>query len=717
MFISASAVKDLIERISSQIKPHGLAPLPAADYQALATCDKHLFEGLLGRGMVVIAPRGHVGNKVTLRRTPLGSLPLNIISVLGVEEAIYQWVIDNLAPYCGRCGIVATPPGSIERLELPNESGVVAISVIEKDQQFSLKESCEWLGSERAVINDRLVSVAELGEADNGEPIVAMVASATQATLDQELSKWFARGGGEVRLIHFKSRDAIGVELAKIIGNWSCPKCAERFSKPSRIEIEAAIACSTCKGDGWLLVEDGRHRACRDCDGYGSNAPIALYLCGETALKDLATLSLLELSTMGSSRFPPDLSDRLNIIIGCGLGDYPLGAAVELFSRGELALLSIAAAELSGFSDSKYLVDRAVGNLSLGAAQKSVFLRGKVLIATPESDSGHRLLGTPQLKTSSGREIVIRDLHRGVLNLKEISFPIGGVSSVSGAAGSGKSLLLKIIAERFQKRRKFEHLAAFGDLKRCELISPEMNDEKTVLEALGFAKPLAGEIAKTRRAQELGLLEEDLELPRSSYRCRVCDESSAGDEMIHGGVVSDSCSSCSGALYDWRIAELPFGRGTVSNIMTTQLKALDSLPWIDQAIIELGCIVPHELEQVTLNTKVAQLSRPDQRLVALLGGFLRVFGRSERIRGVNSLGRELVLIDGPPVLPDTHLGVIARLLGRLNSQGATVVYADMPETLESICSCVLELSQAREPRVARAEAVYLDQRYARGIDR
>jgi hypothetical protein len=702
-----------INSLAKAVATHVSGSLSEEQYLALSRENPELFDALLKHKILLIAPKSKARAEPSLKQTPFGVLPLSVIESLGIAEKIYSAVISNLEPYCDKCQQVAIPPGNLANTSFPN-SGVVAISVVGDDDQFSLKERCEWLGSERAIISGKLVSASDLGESDQGEPVISLVANATEASLSSELSKWFARGGSEVTITDFKSRDSKGVELARINGSWSCPKCHARFADATRLDLEQARQCGVCKGAGWLPGDEARLVACRDCIGFGVVTPMANYRFHSLALRDIATLSFDELVSVGSKILSDELKFSLNTIIGCGFGEYPLGAAVESFSRGELALRSIASAELSGFKEAKYFVDQDLGDIGLTKDRPSFLGPEKILVLSAPCMSG-QVKATNSSWSSSEKSLVLRYIRRGPIDLSEARFPLGGISAIRGGLGVGKSLLLKIIAERFKKRKKFEHIASFGDLKRCELICSEIDSEQTVLEALGFAEPLAREIARTRRAQELGLLESDLVLPNSLYRCNECG-GGRGLNLNTGlpsGVKGVLCPGCFGAMYDWQVAELPVSNSIVGELMLKSLRDLADLPWVEPSIADLNFKLPDGLANVQLSTSLKELARPDQRLIATIGGCIRAFNRSERQKGHGALTKELILIDGPKELSESRLRVVSELLNSLNDQGATVVYADMPETLESRCNYVLELTTARRSWSERACETYLDRRYAR----
>lgn len=691
---------EIVRRVSQWITQGAGMPLSDGDYAAVVTRRSSLFDHLCESGILAVIPSPSHCQVGALRRTPCGVLPTSLTEVFGIADELFHSVITQLAPYCGGCACLATPPGGLEQMAIP-QTGFVSLSVVDDEADASLRERCEWLGSERALVGKRLLRVEEI-VSDGGEPVIAVVQVGSDITqLHKETSRWFARGGGALRLVHFTARAAEGTELGVLNGSWCCPKCAQVFPEPSRTLLDNEPSCSTCGGKGWLLGDTARLVACRDCDGFGLLTDMARYQLYGVPLRHVATLSFQEFATK-VTLLPELLRNRLQMIIEGGFGRYPLGTPVGLLSQGERALLALVCGRLSGFKDVEYLIDAAVGDPKKSISSQATRLCG-VAVAQPQQVG---VVGQ-QTALCGNRDLVLRDIRQGCLNLPEVRLPLGELSVVLGPIGSGKSLLLSVVAARFAKRRKLAHQNSFGELKRCTVVTAEVASNQTVLEALGLADDFAYEIARTRRAQELGVLHEDLVLPKSRYRCQVCAENAAEEDL---------CNECLGAVYDWRISGLSVAGQTVGQLLTTPLERLDTVVWTGELLERVVRTCPVELRsRVTLGSSLAQLPRPEQRLLSVWGGLVHVLHYAERQRrkkGGAPLEGDLVLVDGPRVMPVTHAREVEKLLLEINSMGATVIYADIPESLEFLGSCVLQLEARENPFEQRTQEVHLDARYA-----
>jgi energy-coupling factor transporter ATP-binding protein EcfA2 len=405
----------------------------------------------------------------------------------------------------------------------------------------------------------------------------------------------------------------------------------------------------------------------------------------------------LQLQAVELARFVARVCDA-------GFANYPLGAAVDLFSPGEKSLLAALVGELGMLRGTRYLLDAAYSAYSAEQSSAQEMLQERFIVATPRR-------ARPQVREAthaSLSEVVrLKDLNCGPLRISEFTFPIGALSAVQGPTGSGKSLLLELVATRFTKRRKLKHVSSFGGIERCLLLSGLADSSGTVLELLGLTADLAAEIARTRRAKELGLLERELELPRSKFRCVECG--GMGHTSKH-----ELCSVCQGSLYDWRVAGLKvLGRG-IAELVKAPLQELIGVLWTQKAtdsVVKL--VAAHCDPSLSLSTPVSNLNPSTRRFLKLLGGLGRYGGAYAPGSDKHSLTKELILMDGPHAMPDQHQQTIVALISELQKRGATVLYAGIPESLESMADSVLRLGADVASLERRSEEQFLDARYAR----
>jgi excinuclease UvrABC ATPase subunit len=302
------------------------------------------------------------------------------------------------------------------------------------------------------------------------------------------------------------------------------------------------------------------------------------------------------------------------------------------------------------------------------------------------------------------------------LVIPEVEFPLGTLSIVEGAPGTGKSLLLTEISRRFTKRKKMAHVASFGGIKRCHFFGPVSASTVSLLDLLCLDGDLAEEIARTRVAQQEGVTASDLSRASARYRCVACGGSGRlGIFSEHAEAQKQECDECGGVLYDWRVADMPLLGRTVAEVLRTPLSEVLQFLWRDAAVSFVLARVSSALEKsVTLATPCLDLTVEERGFVALAGRLARLVAPLKEKRvGRAGLTGELVLVDGPRTLTSCHLTIIVDLLNDLVGSGATVIYADLPPGLESDGAHVLRLRAADDGVTFGEKRTFADSRYAR----
>ena len=703
--------------------------LSDADYTTIINQSNGLFESLRASGILAIDPRHIQRPPQFIVRGDLGCLPRSIIDALGIGDLVARCVIERLVPRCLRCGQLADPPHTLEELTWPS-SGVVALALAPQESDFSLQERCELLGCERAVVGGFLLPVEDLKDKD-GEPVIIALSASRRDLVGQEVRRWFARGGGELRVLYFSARDATAQEIGRLLDIWSCGGCGDTFTKPTRSGVLAVNPCQMCKGTGWFPELGGRFIECRDCCGFGSKEGIERYDFLGVNLRDVATLNFTELlecikaSACDKIETSPGVQDAqllgiLEVIINSPFKTYPLGASIDLMSRGEMALLTVLLGEISQLRDAAYVIDGALGlydSLPVDSLSPQVTIGSKIYLVSPDISSPYR---STRDRAECDTRIVLRDIRVGPLDIAELIFPVGKLSTIRGSSGSGKSLLLSMVANRFMKKKQLGHLSLFGSaadpIRRCVNIDGLPDERGVLLDLLGLSGELALEVARTRKAQELGLQVRDLELPQSKYRCSAC----YGVGVAQSG---EECDTCAGALYDWRIADLDLSALKVRDVLTMPLSKLSRVLWYSDRITAVlaefsaNSGLNKLSNELSLATPVVNISLSTRRFLAIFGGLMGVFARSlqQGHKAKMGLNRELVLIDGPRAMTSEQTNLVGDLLDRLVTKGTTVIYANIPVGLEESSDYVVDLVSKETSYQERARANYLDLRYSRRI--
>jgi len=659
------------------------------------------------------ADYGEGAKALGLRRWELGVTPTGLIDALGLTDRVLDFTLQVIVPRCSGCQRSMERPRAAIDFSVP-EGGYLVVTPDQVSERVSLREQCEMLGCERALVAMKIARVESLTE-EEGWPIIALLASRDSKGIHDIVEGWFDRGGSALALYHAAARESEVVKLGVVSRRWSCHSCERSVEHPTRQSLIASSACGVCRGAGWLADRSGRLVACRECDGFGSNDDVPYYECGDTPLRRVAELSFHQLRVMVSASAGPELGElraALEEVERFGFGAYPLASPVGTLSVGERVLLTTLLGEISRVTGARYVVDGAsLREESL--AELSEKARDSLLVVVPTSGAPVALERTSINQSGSIR---LTEIDVGSLSLSEVEFPIGALSMVSGATGTGKSLLLAEIARRFSKRKKVAHSASFGALKRCHYIGPKDEQIMPLLALMSLDDALADEIARTRGAQVEGMTAEDLSLESARYRCDACAGRGVISSMTEDGVdQSIVCDECGGALYDWRVADLPLFGVTVAEVLAKSLAESARCLWRDPSVCAALVRVADGLDrEVSLSSPSVILSAEERGFVALAASLARIQALSpgKGAQGARLAG-ELVLIDGPRVLTGRRRAIIRDLLRDLLDSGATVICADMPQGLESAGASVLRLRAEPTSQISHERRACADTRFAR----
>lgn len=648
---------------------------------------------------VLVDPPASSRGRLSIVQTPLGRLPRSLMATFGLEDSLIDLFLGQAQPRCSHCDVLAERSESLDLSRWPDH-GYVAVVVYGVEESVSLEERCELLEVERAVIDGMLVRTDDIA-GRQGEPVLTIGATSDVAHISREVERWLSRGGGALRLMHYPSRTEGGVEMRKIFREWRCPSCGDSYPVATRQLIEDAPPCQRCRGEGWLLVEDDRFVACDDCDAFGRTSPLARYEVAGTFVKDLAQLpfqSVKDIPLLARAGRPTEVNERLSALCDEGFSRYPLGMPVDLLSKGERILATIASARLSAISDVELVVD--AGGLAAPTSWIEALVRRdkppRVRVARPPVYPAE----VTEPSTTGERVCTLRDVVVGPLSVSTLSFNVGALTVVQGEPGVGKSLLLAEIARRFSKRKKLAHLGSFGDIKRCHLIEADATRGTTVMDLLGISEYIAEQAARTRHARERGFSKEDFLPSRSRHRCELCKGSPSPD--------NERCSMCDGSLFDQLVGSVVVNDLPFADLTRSSLARAAEVLWADDHVSDVLERVPEEIKKSLLvGGNADSLAPAVRRFLSTVGGLASALARK------GGLESDLVLVDVPFGTTAPYQRGLIQCINELRSRGATIVCAGVPETLENIFSSVIRLRFVEGPHRDTRAHRFLDIRMTR----
>lgn len=674
----------------------GALGLPDGEYQALA---RTLARGPLESTRGVVVGMGHRPTRALpgLSRTALGVLAPTVWESLGVFDSIERIALASARPFCASCGQYATRARDVDLLSLPAR-GYLAFVVSGVRDDFPLREQCELLGSERALIEDRIVRLDEIDDRV-GEPVLGIFDVTRHREARQESSRWFERGGATLRVVYFADRGGTAKTLGHLSRDWVCSLCEGTFPDVTVEALENAPNCARCRGEGWLSVEEGRLVACQECHGYGATSPLLNYHVGPRNLATVAGMSLGELRESlegrGEIGAAPDLR-VLNELCESDFSEYPLGTADFSLSAGERARLVRALAEKGGETVVRIAFDAG----ALGGEEK---------IRDDERGEGSSsiIFGPRWLSGASRFEgmrsterLLIADVFRGPLRLSKMEFALGEATLLQGLPGAGKSLLLSEIARRFAKRRKNPAAGRFGPLKSLHHVDGGSIEEDRVISLIQLEEDFARMAASARHAKELGAVAKDFMLGGSRYPCSECS-----DDTVIG---EDACDACGGSGFSGALQRVELGGVPLLQLMTAPLSDSLKALWTSDRCAELSRLLPTDLgAALRLGQRVLELSPTDRRFLRILGGLVAVTAQPKKIK------ETLILLDNPFGIQLEYQRVVATVIRELIKGGATIICAGVPAALENLFSNVVRFRTASAPERGGERDRFFDSRFAR----
>lgn len=618
-------------------------------------------------------------------RTPFGVVPETVLHRLGLFDFIVKEVASQAEPYCSKC-TTTVPKVRVESafealkkraLECSGQVEGIFVAAVPGTAEIPLAEQMELLESDRAIVDGRLVKLAELtGEA--GSPVLAV--GATPESLEETVRRWLSSGGSLLKVFYFSSRTSEGVELQQFSDELRCSRCGELFPELSLQGFDELPPCPRCKGAGWFVSKDRYDtevlHACLDCSGVGCLSNFFEYRFCSVPMKDFLTLSFRELLRVFASEGLPNATvgsshwrDVIKEVAFSPMGEYRCGTPISLLSYDERFVLTALQCLVIGYRGRQLLFD--VGTLSSPSKSVQEFLQDKVVPSIPAKIIGLRSSPTEVSEESHSpthlsesathNSIHISDVVERGIRVDHFSFPKGKKSFILGGIEGAHSKLLEIVANRFLKRKKFSHAVHFEGCTELITISPHRSSPVFFADLVGATGKLAELYAATSSAQRLGLQKEDFKVIRSVLICPGC-----------GAEREVSCDRCGGEMYDWRLSTVRIGSLSFQDVLHLPIATLvDSIVLDDSTDFMLRQVVQWVPESTTLATATSFFSPSTANQLSIVSRLMGAYG--EVRYGKLKKRTPLVLVDIPSSEECDLDAEIKRAMDLLCERGATIL--------------------------------------------
>ena len=131
---------------------------------------------------------------------------------------------------------------------------------------------------------------------------------------------------------------------------------------------------------------------------------------------------------------------------------------------------------------------------------------------------------------------------------------------------------------------------------------------------------------------------------------------------------------------------------------------------MNDTIVTLADRLPGEARSLTLATACAELSPSERRFLSIFAPLAAALAKK------GSRHDDLFLLDTPFGVGASYQKEVVRCIKDLEAQGATIVCAGVPKTLESLFASVVRLRFVRPTREGEPLSRHFDARMARRVE-
>jgi excinuclease ABC subunit A len=551
-------------------------------------------------------------------------------------------------------------------------------------------------------------------------------------TLPQETRDWLLFTDEEPRMLLQGNKQG---EASQYHGHWSS---AEKFlmrnlaktqSDTQREKLEAFRAegpCPTCHGKrlrpAALAVTFG---------GVDIADLAAMPLSSVCALLDeglaqqaLGTDRHGAAASSAARSLVKDFGERVEAIIGLGLGYLSMDRSSTALSPGELQRVRLAGQLRSGLFGVLYVLDEPSAGLhpadsealydalrQLVTAGNSLFvvehdlsiarnadwvvdvgpsagvLGGHVVYSGPpegladvaESATAEFMFGrvpTPQLHAREPRGWTTMDgLSRHNVQDVDVRLPMGVMTAITGVSGSGKSSLLTAVTERLDDGERRITVIDQKPIGR----SPRSN----LATYTGLFDGVRRLFAATPEARQRGWTAGRFSFNVAEGRCPTCDgEGFIAIELVFLPTSYSSCPSCHGTRYNPETLEVTYqGRDIGQVLAMTAVEAAEFFADVPAVRRSLATLLDVGLGYLTLGQPATELSGGEAQRIKLATEL-------QRPRRENSV----VVLDEPTGgLHPVNVRDLVSVLGRLVDAGDTVIAVEHDMQVVAAADWVVEM--------------------------
>ncbi|MBB5225032.1 ATP-binding cassette domain-containing protein [Treponema ruminis] len=274
---------------------------------------------------------------------------------------------------------------------------------------------------------------------------------------------------------------------------------------------------------------------------------------------------------------------------------------------------------------------------------------------------------------------------------QNVSFPIQGITCITGVSGSGKSTLISVVQECFDSKENVhcDYFDGSKKIKKSYFVNQKpigKTPRSTVVSYLEIYDEIREIFAQTESAKRRGLGSGNFSINVNSGRCECC--LGTGMQKIELKYLPDSyivCPVCGGKRFSSQILQVQYKGKNISEILDSPIDGIADLFVEHKEIYEkILCMKNIGLGYIKLGQFSMNLSG----------------GESQRIKLARALGSKsnagnLYILDEPTSgLNETDIDKFKKIILELQKNGETIIMVEHnPEFIAAVADYIVDFGE------------------------
>jgi excinuclease ABC subunit A len=253
---------------------------------------------------------------------------------------------------------------------------------------------------------------------------------------------------------------------------------------------------------------------------------------------------------------------------------------------------------------------------------------------------------------------------------QSVSFPIGGITCVTGVSGSGKSTLVSVIEQCFESKKNINCKQVNGLLEIRKILKVNQQPigktpRSTVVSYLEVYDNIRDLFAESKESKTLGLTASDFSMNVKGGRCECCQ--GTGLQKIELNYLPDSfviCPECKGKRFQEQVLSAKYREMNINEVLDAPIEKIILLfEDVECIYAKLKCMMDIGLGYIKLGQMSMNLSGGEAQRIKLA-----------KALGAKSTGKNMYILDEPTSgLNSKDISKFCDVLNELRRKGETVI--------------------------------------------